>query len=152
MIFGFAEICQVKVGQQVGETALCLRNQRIAVSQEQDILDPSVPQKNIAQGNNRSRLAGTGCHNQQSLAAVLFVETFADCLDCALLIIPSGDVFVHHCIFEGCPHSLEIEQLFQIALGVDGCHTAFRIYFVLPDTGIETIGKEDNWSATKLLF
>ena len=107
-------------------------------------------EQHITQGDDRSGLAGAGGHDQQRLAAVAGKGVTGG-LDGALLIVASGDVPIHHDIFQACPHGLEIEQLFQIPLGVDGGTFALGIEIV-DDVGLEAVGQKDDRAAVILLF
>ena len=151
VVLFLAEIGHRQIGQQVHEAALGLRDQRVSVSQKQNILHPAVLQQYIAQGDDRSGLARAGGHDQQRFAAVAAAKGITDGLDGALLIVSSGDIAVHHDIFEACPHGAQIEHLFQIALGVDGCHFALGIRAVI-HTGLKAVGQEDGGAAAVFIF
>ena len=150
VILLLAEVGNGEIGQQIHKAALCLGDQTVAVSKKQDILHPAVLKQHIAQGNDRPRLAGAGGHDQQRLAPVA-CKGIAGSFDGALLIIASGYLPIHHDIFQACPHGLEIEQLLQIALGVDGCTLAFGIDIVR-NAGLKAIGQENDRAAVILLF
>ena len=47
---------------------------------------------------------------------------------------------------------MQIKKFFQVALGVDRCHTALRIILIVPDMRIKTIGEEDDRSAAVFLL
>ena len=126
VILLLTEICDGKVGQQIYKAAFGLRDKTAAVGEKQNVLYPPVPEQHIAQRNDRPRLAGAGRHDQKSLAAVSG-KGIADRFDRALLIVPSGNGAVHHGVFQARPHGLEIEQLFQIALGVNGGAPALEV-------------------------
>ncbi len=75
----------VLVGDQVDRRAVRqmglegigrLVDQRHAVGQEQDPLDPVAAHQQVAQGNHGARLAGAGGHHQQGLAVVVALEGF----------------------------------------------------------------------------
>ena len=83
-----------KVRKKICETALCLRDQRIPVRQKENIPDPAMFQQNLDKRNDGSRLAGTGRHDEECLAAVLFPETVAHSLDRRFLIITACDIFI----------------------------------------------------------
>ena len=112
----FAEIRNRKFRQQVHEAAFRLRDQRVSIRQKQDILHPAVFQQHLAQRNHRARFARTCRHYQQCFAAVARIKSVANSLDCVLLIVPSGDVLVHHNIVQMRAHPQQVEQLLQIAL------------------------------------
>ena len=145
-----AEVGDGEIGQQIHKAALGLRDQTVAVSQKQDIFHPAVLEQHIAKGDDRSGLAGAGGHDQQRLAAVAGKGVTGG-LDGALLIVASGDVPIHHDIFQARPHGLEIEQLFQVPLGVDGGTFALGIEIV-NDVGLEAVGQKDDRAAVILLF
>jgi len=120
------EVGNGEIRQQIHKAALCLGDQTVAVSKEENILHPAVLKQHIAQGNDRPRLAGAGGHDQQRLAAISG-KGVAGGLDCALLIVATGDFAVHHNIFEARPHTLEIEELLQITFGVNGRTFTLRV-------------------------
>ena len=92
VVLFFAQVRRGKIGQKVGKVAFRLHDQRVSVGKEQDVSDPPLLQKNVAQSDHRPRLPGAGRHDQQRLAAVLFIKSVADRLDRRLLIVPSGDL------------------------------------------------------------
>ena len=146
-----AQICAGKVGQQVHKASLGLGYQRIPVSQEQDILHPTVLQQYIAQGDDRSGLAGTGSHDQQGFAAVLVAEGITDGLNSTFLVVTTCNVLLHHDVFQRSPHGAQVEHLLQIPLGVDSCALALRVLTV-ENVGLKTVGQEDRRAAFILLF
>ena len=167
VILLLAEIGNGEIGQQIHKAALGLRYQTVAVSKEENIFHPTMLKhvffpsftkrafptmlkQHIAQGNDRPRLAGAGGHDQQRLAPVA-CKGIADSLDRALLIVATSDLAVDHDIFEACPHGLEIEQFFQIPLGVDSGTLAFGIDIVR-NAGLKAIGQENDRAAVILLF
>jgi len=150
VILLLAEIGNGEIGQQIHKAALCLGDQTVAVSKKQDILHPAVLKQHIAQGNDCPRLAGAGGHDQQRLAPVA-CKGIAGSFDGALLIVASGYLPIHHDIFQACPHGLEIEQFFQIPLGVDSGTLAFGIDIVR-NAGLKAIGQENDRAAVILLF
>ena len=149
--FAFAEIGQIKIRQQIVETALCLCNQRIAVSKKQNMLYPAMLQQNIAQLNDRASLTRTGRHNQQCLAAIAIVEIIADSFDRLFLIVATGNIAVDVNMRQTGSERLKIEQLFQITLGVNKRNPAFRIV-VVNDACFKSISQEhDRATAISLL-
>ena len=109
-------------------------------------------EKNLTKRDNRTRFSRTRCHNQQRFTAVLFVERFANRFDSGFLIVAACNMLVYHHVFERSPHSAQVEQLFQITLGIDGRNLAFGVIFIIPNPRIETVRKEDNRSAPVFLF
>ena len=57
VVFLLAKIRHGKLRQQIDEAPLRLRNEGIAVGQEQDILRPALLQKHLAESDDRPRLA-----------------------------------------------------------------------------------------------
>ena len=55
-------------------------------------------------------------------------------------------MLVHHDVLEAEAHALEIEELFQIALGVDGGHPALRV-LVVHNAGLKAVGEEHHRAA-----
>ena len=145
-----AEVGDGEIGQQIHKAALGLRDQTVAVCQKQDILHPAVLEQHVAQGDDGPGLAGAGGHDQQRLAAAAGKGVTGG-LDGALLIVASGNAPIHHDIFQARPHGLEIEQLFQIPLGVD-CGTFALGIEIVDDVGLEAVGQEDDRAAVILLF
>ena len=111
VILLLAQIGAGKVGQEIDKAALCLGDQGVAVSKEQNILHPAVLQQHITQSNDRSGLTGTGGHDQQRLASIFLVKGIANGFDCTLLVIAARNVLLHHHILEGYPHSAQVEHL-----------------------------------------
>jgi len=150
VILLFAEVSNGEIGQQIHKAALCLRDQTVAVGKKQDVFHPAMLKQHVAQGNDRPRLAGAGSHDQQRLAAIPG-KGIADGLDRALLIVAPGNIAVHHDIFEARPHGLKIEELLQIALGVNRGTPALRVQIVR-DVGFKAVGQEDDRAAVILFL
>ena len=148
----FAEIDHGQVRQQVHKCSFCLCDQTVSVSKEQNILDPSMSEKNIHNGNCGSGLAGTRCHNKECFSAVLGIKSTANCLDCFFLIITTRNVIADTNIRQTGSHGEFVKLFLQISFGVDTTYTVFGVVAVIPDTGVKTVGQEDNRSATKFLF
>ena len=55
-----AEIGDREIGKEVYKASLCLRDQRIAVCQEENVLDPPVLQQYLDEGDNSARFARAG--------------------------------------------------------------------------------------------
>ena len=110
-----AKVGDRKSGHKINKTALRLCDKRVPVRKEKNIFHPSMLKKNVAKRHNGSGLAGAGCHNEQSLAAVFLIKSAADRLYCALLIVSSGDIFIHVHIFKACPSGAKVEKLFKVA-------------------------------------
>ena len=151
VVLFFAQIGDGEIRQQVDKAALGLRDQTVAVGKEEDVFDPAMLQKHIAQGDTGTGLAAAGGHDQQRLAAVLLIESLADGLDGPLLIIPARNGGVHRHIAQAHAHTAQIEQLFQIPFGIDGGHPALRVLPVV-DIGIKAVGQENDRTATILFF
>ena len=146
-----AQVCDRQVGQQVHKAALGLGDQGVAVCQKEDVFDPAVLQQHLHQGNDRSRLAGTGSHDQQGLPAVLLPESLAHRLDGPLLVVPPGDVLVHLDVLQAGAHGAQVKELFQVPLGVEGGHLPLRVGPVV-HAGVEAVGEEDHRPAAVFLF
>ncbi len=150
VVLFLAEIGNGKIGQEIHKAALGLGHQAVAIGQKQNIFHPTVLEQHITQGNDGSCLAGAGGHDQQRLAAVPR-KGIAGRFYGALLVIAPGDLAIHHDIFQACPHTLEIKQLFQIPLGVNGGALALRVE-VVGNAGLKAIGQKDDRTAVVLLF
>ena len=125
-------------------------HQTVTVGQKEDILHPAVLKQYITQSDNSSRLAGTGSHNQQSLAAIAR-KGITGCFDCTLLIVAPCNAAVHHNVFQTCSHTLEIKQLFQISLGINCSAPAFRID-VISNARLKAVRQKDDRTTVVLLF
>ena len=108
-------------------------------------------QQHLHQGNDRSRLAGTGSHDQQGLPAVLLPESLAHRLDGPLLVVPSSDVLVHLDVLQAGAHGAQVKELLQIPLGVEGGHLPLRVGPVV-HAGVKAVGEEDHRPAAVFLF
>ena len=146
-----AQVCDRQVGQQVHKAALGLGDQGVAVGQEEDVFDPSVLQQHLHQGNDRSRLAGAGGHDQQGFPAIFLAEGLAHRLDGPLLVVPSGDTLVHRDVLQADAHGAQVEQFLQIPLGVEGGHLPLRVGPVV-HAGVKAVGEEDHRPAAVFLF
>ena len=146
------EIGHREVGQHIYKATLCLQNKRIAVGKEKDILHPTVIQQNLAKRNNSTGFARSRCHHKQRLAAIFLVKRLTNRLDSPLLVIAPRNMLVHHHVFEGGAHRVQIEQLFQVTLGVDRSHATLRVIFVVPNARIEAVGEENDRSAAVFLL
>ena len=140
-----------QVWQQVHKAALGLGNQRVAVRQEEDVFDPAMLQQHFDQGNDCSRLAGAGGHDQQSLPAIPLSKSLAHCLDGSLLVVPPGDLLVHLDVLQAGAHGTQVKELFQVLLGVEGGHLPLRVGPVVY-AGVKAIGEEDHRPAAVFLF
>ena len=146
-----AQVCDRQVGQQVHKAALGLGDQGVAVGQEEDVFDPSVLQQHLHQGNDRSRLAGAGGHDQQGLPAIFLAEGLTHRLDGPLLVVPPGDVLVHLDVLQAGAHGAQVKELFQVPLGVEGGHLPLRVGPVV-HAGVKAVGEEDHRPAAVFLF
>ena len=146
-----AQVCDRQVGQQVHKAALGLGDQGVAVCQKEDVFDPAVLQQHLHQGNDRSRLAGTGGHDQQGFPAVLLPESLTHRLDGPLLVVPPGDVLVHLDVLQAGAHGAQVKELFQVPLGVEGGHLPLRVGPVV-HAGVKAVGEEDHRPAAVFLF
>ena len=140
IVFLLTEIRHREVGQEIDEIALGLRDEGVAVGQEQDVFDPALIHQHLDERDDRARLAGAGSHDQQRLAAVLLPKAVTDCLDSRLLVIASGDLLIHHDVLEAAPCALEIEELFEVPLGIDRRDPALRV-LVVHDNVWNTTGR-----------
>ena len=141
-----------QVREHIHEGALRLSHQRISIRKEQDVLHPAVIQQYLAQSNDGSRLARARGHDEKRLAAVLFIKGLAYGLDGALLIVAACDILVHHDVLEARPHGVQVEELFQIPLGVDGSHTPLGMVFIIPYMSVKAVGEENDGAAAVLLL
>ena len=108
-------------------------------------------QQHLHQGDDRSRLAGAGGHDQQGLPAVFLPEGLAHRLDGPLLVVPSGDTLVHLDIFQAGAHGAQVKELLQIPLGVEGGYLPLRVGPVV-HPGVKAVGEEDHRPAAVFLF
>ena len=146
-----AQVGDREVRQQIYKIALRLRDQRIAVCKEKHIFDPVVVAHDLHKRNYRPGLAGAGGHDQQGLASVALAKVAADGLDGLVLIVAPGNVMVYLDILQASAHGAEIEELFQITLGVDGRHAPLGIRPVV-DARVEAVSEKDDRPAAALLF
>ena len=144
-----AQVGDREVRQQIYKIALRLRDQRIAVCKEKHVFDPVVVEQDLHKRNYRPGLAGAGGHDQQGLASVALAKVAADGLDGLVLIVAPGNVMVYLDILQASAHGAEIEELFQITLGVDGRHAPLGIRPVV-DARVEAVG-EENYRAAPML-
>ncbi len=151
VVLVLAEIGDGQVRQQIGEAAFRLCDQRIAIGEEEDVFHPTAMQEDITKANDCSRFARAGGHDQQGFAAVAPIETVTDGLDRSLLVITTRDVLFHPCVLESGPHRLQVEELLQIALGIDAGNLSLGIT-VVHQTYLKTIGKKNDRAAMVLLF
>ena len=107
-------------------------------------------QQHIAQGNHRACFAGAGSHDQQSLAAVAG-KGITGRFDSALLVITSGNTAVYHHIPQAGTHGLQVEQLFQIAFGINGSALAFWVNRV-GNARFKAVCQKDDRAAVILFF
>ena len=107
-------------------------------------------QQHIAQGNHRACFAGAGSHDQQSLAAVAG-KGITGRFDSTLLVIASGNTAVYHHIPQAGAHGLQVEQLFQIAFGINGSALAFGVNRV-GNACFKAVGQKDDRATVILLF
>ena len=145
-----AQIRYRQIRQQIDKAALRLRDKRISVSEKQDVFYPTVVEQHLAQRDHRARFAGACRHDDQRLAAVFF-QRIAYRFHGGVLIIPSGDIFIHIHIFQACPDGLQVKQFFQIALGIERGNAALGINIVL-NARIKAVGEENHRSPAVLFF
>ena len=151
VVFFLTKICDREIGQEVYEAALGLCDERIAVGQKQDVLDPALLHQHLDERDDRACLARAGCHDQQRLAAILLPEAVADRLDGRLLVVATGNILIHHDVFEPCARPLKIVEFFQIPFGIDGSDLPLRVS-VVDDSGLKTVGEEHHRTAALLLL
>ena len=108
-------------------------------------------QQHLHQGDDRSRLAGAGGHDQQGLPAVLLPKGLTHRLDGPLLVVPPGDLLVHLDVLQAGAHGAQVKELFQVPLGVEGGHLPLRVGPVV-HAGVEAVGEEDHRPAAVFLF
>ena len=85
------EVDRRRVGQVLLEGVDGLIHQSDAVGEEQHALRPVAAHQQIAQRDDRARLARAGRHDDQRLALVVALKRFADPADRARLVVPLDD-------------------------------------------------------------
>ena len=127
LLLALGEIAQGEIGQLVVERPLGLRYQRVAVSKEQQVFHPAVADQHIGQRNHRAGLAAAGGHHQQRLAAVALTKGVAYGLYGFLLVIAVRYIIIDLYCLELRAVTHDIEQLFQIPLGVNARNLPLRV-------------------------
>ena len=85
------EVHRRGIGQVRLERVDRLVHQRHAVGEEQHALDPVAPHQQIAQRDDRARLARAGRHDDERLALAVLLERLADAADGARLVVALDD-------------------------------------------------------------
>ena len=112
----FTQIHNGQIGQQIHKSSFCLCDQAGTVSQEQNILNPTMPQQYIHYGNGGSCLARTRCHDQESFAAIFGIKRPTNSLNSFFLIVTTRNVIIHTNIGQVCTHGEFVKLFFQITL------------------------------------
>ena len=150
VVFLLAQVGHREIRQQVHKAALGLGDQRVAVSQEEDIFHPAVLEEYLHQSDDRAGLTGAGGHDQQGLPAVLG-QRLTGGFDCPLLVVAACNVVVLLDVLEAGPHGPEVEEFLQVPLGVEGRHPALRAGPVV-QAGVKAVGEEYHRAAAIFLF
>ena len=149
--FVFQQVDGIAGGQMRFECLDGLTNQRRAVGQEEDALDPIGPHEQVCQGHGRARFPRTCSHDQQG-AAVALAEMFRHVADGRFLVVAVYDGFVdrHLGRIPGCLPPLH--QQLQLVPGVKSLHLARRVELVIPQADGVAVGVEDDGTLAVHLF
>ena len=115
-----------------------------AVGKKQHALRPVAAHEHVDQGDDRTRLAGTGRHYQQGLALVVHLKSFADATDGAGLVVALDDGWVDDSLGQFLAAAAALNQQLQFVLLVEALHGPWRVGMVVPYPVLIPVGVEDD--------
>ena len=128
--------------QMFNEVLVGLIDQRGAVCQEENILDPIVAGKNVHQRDGYTGLAGTSSHHQEATAMHL-VEVVADAVNGHLLVVTVSDVIVDTEVCDAATTAMLDDEV-KIFFGMESVERPSRITETVNDEGLESVGVIDD--------
>ena len=144
-----AEIAERHVRQVLLKGVLRLLDECGTICEEENIGHIPASAEDIDQRRRRSGLSCTGRHDQKILAEAL-LHMIADGTNRLLLVVTVRNLIIDGDCIQLLMIRTPIDQSLQIILAEDAIHLPLRTALIIPEVGVEAIGREHDRPTTVL--
>ncbi len=138
------QIDRRRVRQVPLEFPLGLRQQRVAVGQEQHAADPVLLHQHVHRGDGQAGLAGPGGHHQQRRPLPIQPVGLHHAADGFVVVRPVDDLLVDRRGGDRLPAGPAVDQQLQFVLLVEPLDLARRVVLIVPHPGLVAVAVEDD--------